>query len=148
MMLKNVNLFCPECLDCVNHLEKLIFFKNKISVLEIELQLKTKSQPAKITCFLSRKCSGNFSISECYFLNLKKRTGWLSFQNFRKRGVQIFPIKMDGLVKQVGLFFKKGGSITYFHANQPFPVLSFSDLSLSFYQYYLCFTRRTQCYSI
>ena len=37
MMLKNVNLFCPECLDCVNHSEKLIFLKDKISVLEIEL---------------------------------------------------------------------------------------------------------------
>ena len=29
--------FCPECLDCVNHYGKLIFFKNKISVLEVEL---------------------------------------------------------------------------------------------------------------
>ena len=26
-----------ECLDCVNYNEKLIFFKNKISVLEFEL---------------------------------------------------------------------------------------------------------------
>ena len=30
-------VFCPECLDCVNHWEKLIFFKNKISTLEVEL---------------------------------------------------------------------------------------------------------------
>ena len=29
--------FCPECLDCVNHLEKLILFKDKTSVLEAEL---------------------------------------------------------------------------------------------------------------
>ena len=30
--------FCPECLDCANHQEKLIFFyKNKISLLEVEL---------------------------------------------------------------------------------------------------------------
>ena len=29
--------FCPECLHCVNHYEKLIFFKNKISALEAEL---------------------------------------------------------------------------------------------------------------
>ena len=29
--------FCPECLYSVNHDEKLIFFKSKISVLEAEL---------------------------------------------------------------------------------------------------------------
>ena len=29
--------FSPECLDCTNHLENLIFFKKKISVLEFEL---------------------------------------------------------------------------------------------------------------
>ena len=34
---KKTNFFCPECLDCVNHWEKLIFFKDKISVLEVEL---------------------------------------------------------------------------------------------------------------
>ena len=42
VMLKKV-FFCPECLDCVNHQETLIFFKNKISVLEAELWLKIKS---------------------------------------------------------------------------------------------------------
>ena len=35
-MLKNI-FFCPECLDSVNHKEKLIFFKNKISAIEVEL---------------------------------------------------------------------------------------------------------------
>ena len=29
--------FYPECLDCVNHKEKLIFFKNEICVLEVGL---------------------------------------------------------------------------------------------------------------
>ena len=115
-MLKKRDFLCPECLDFVNHQGKLIFFKSKISVLEIELQLKiksTKSQPAKMICFLQRKCSGIFSANGCYFLNLKKqkrgRTGSIEFSNFlkkkegEKRGVEIFPIKMEGLVKQVGL---------------------------------------------
>ena len=34
---KTVFFFCSECLDCVNHQEKLIFFKSNISVLEAEL---------------------------------------------------------------------------------------------------------------
>ena len=34
---KKKYFFCPECLDCINHLEKVIFFKNKISVLDVEL---------------------------------------------------------------------------------------------------------------
>ena len=34
--------FCPECLDCVNHKKIIILFKNKISVLEVELWLKIK----------------------------------------------------------------------------------------------------------
>ena len=52
---KKISFFCPEYLDCVNHLVKLIFFKNKISVLEAELYIKIKiieSQAAKIICFL------------------------------------------------------------------------------------------------
>ena len=54
-MLKNINSFYPECLDSVNRLEKIIFFVNKISVLETELKLKIKhikSQAAKIIYFL------------------------------------------------------------------------------------------------
>ena len=35
--------FCPECLDCVNHYEKLISFKNEIIALEVELSVKIKS---------------------------------------------------------------------------------------------------------
>ena len=35
--------FCPECLDLVNHLEKLIFFQNEVSVCEVELWLHIKS---------------------------------------------------------------------------------------------------------
>ena len=40
---KNYQYFCPECLECVNHLENIILFKNKISVLEAELYIKIKS---------------------------------------------------------------------------------------------------------
>ena len=35
-MLKNIN-FWSECLDCVNHWEKFIFFKNEISVFQAKL---------------------------------------------------------------------------------------------------------------
>ena len=123
---KRIFFFCPECLDCVNHQQKLIFFnKNKISLLEVELQLKIKSiesQAAKIICFLYRKCS-NFSINECCFLNLKKiKDSWNPpppLYGRTRRGVQIFlPINIECLVKQVGLFKKnlKRG-ITYFHTN-------------------------------
>ena len=34
---KKTWFFCPEWLDCVNHYEKLIFLRNKISLLEVEL---------------------------------------------------------------------------------------------------------------
>ena len=52
----------------------------------------------------------------------------------RVGGVQIFPIKMEGLVKEVGLFFKKGWGITYFHTN-PFQC----HLSLSVWCVCVCF---------
>ena len=42
-MLKKCKRLCPECLDCVNHQEKLIFFTS-FSVLEVENQ----KQAAKI----------------------------------------------------------------------------------------------------
>ena len=32
-----MDFFFYGCIDCVNHYEKLSFFKNKISVLEVEL---------------------------------------------------------------------------------------------------------------
>ena len=90
-----------------------------------------------------RKCSSNFSISECYFLNLKKlKHSWtphspFSFQNFQKKkgfqfsnfskkrgGIQIFPIKMEGLVKQLGIlgvfFLKRGGLSLIFILTNPF----------------------------
>ena len=44
-----------EDLNCVNHQEKLIFFRNEISVVKVELQLKIKiikSQAAKMICFI------------------------------------------------------------------------------------------------
>ena len=35
------DFICPECLECITHYEKLIFFnKNKISVLEVKFLLK------------------------------------------------------------------------------------------------------------
>ena len=128
-MQKNA-FFCPECLDCVNHQGKIIFFKNKISVFKVELQLKIKSmesQTVRIIFFLRIKCCSNFSISEFYFHNLKKlKRSWnpppsphplkrggggVSFGNCRKKwSVQIFlPVKMKGQVKQLGLFKKGGG---------------------------------------
>ena len=71
-----------------------------------------------------RKCSSNFSISECYFLNLKKLRrgrGELLKSPKNKRGgeggVQIFLIKMEGLVKQVGLFLKKGVPLIFILTN-------------------------------
>ena len=38
---KKHKFICPECLECITHYGKLIFFnKNKISVLEVKFLLK------------------------------------------------------------------------------------------------------------
>ena len=89
-----------------------------------------------------RKCSSNFSISECYFLNLKKlKHSWtphspFSFQNFQKKGVSVFKIfkkkgwhshfshKNGGVGKTVGniggVFLKRGGLSLIFILTNPF----------------------------
>ena len=59
-MLKKCKRLCPECLDCVNHQEKLIFFTSKISVLEVENQKQAAKIIKKV---LMRKCGSNSSIS-------------------------------------------------------------------------------------
>ena len=69
-----------------------------------------------------RKCSSNFSISECYFLNLKKLRrgrGELLKSPKNKRGGgggSDFSHKNGGVGKIGWVVFKKGGA-TYFHTN-------------------------------
>ena len=120
LKLKNKS-FLPRMLRLCKSFGKLIFFKSKNSVLDVEPYLKIKiiiSQAAKIICFFSRTCNSIFLISECYFLKLKKpKHIWKplptllktavgkGFEIFEKSGVQIFPEKMEQLVKQVRLFF-------------------------------------------
>ena len=149
---------------------KLVFFKSKNSVLDVEPYLKIKiikSQAAKIICFFSRTCNSIFLISECYFLKLKKpKHIWKplptllktavrkGFEIFEKSGVQIFPEKMEQLVKQVRLFFlKKRKRVSHI----PFKCyLSESVWCVyvcfvyvnHFYQFYSCFTGRAQSHSI
>ena len=66
---------------------------------------------AKIFCFLQRKYSSNFSISECYFLNLKKLRhiwGWV-FQIFKKIGGSEFSSHKNGGVGKIGVVVLKKG---------------------------------------
>ena len=95
------------------------FFKNKISVSEIELQVRIKSiKSRQPSVSYIKKCSSNFSISECYFLDLKKlnhrlnsppppppsflRERGVKFSKFCKKMIRFFPMTMESLVKQVG----------------------------------------------
>ena len=61
-------------LRCVNHQEKLIFLKNKISVLEAELQVKIKnieSQAAKIMFLKKKSFAAIFQSVNVIFLACK-----------------------------------------------------------------------------
>ena len=76
----------------------------------------------------------------------------------KKRGSSEFSHKKGGVGEIAGVVLKKGRGFIYFHTKQPFPVLSLSGCSVCvcvcfvylhhFYQYYLCFIRRTYFYCI
>ena len=81
-MIKNINFFCPECLDCVNHQEKLISWRTKLVYFSWTLaenqthQISSSNYKHFISCMCRSNfytCRSNFPISECHFLNLEKQ---------------------------------------------------------------------------
>ena len=59
-------------LNCVNHQEKLISFKNKISLLKAGLYLKIKTIKSQAVIIKKESVAAIVLISECYCLNFKK----------------------------------------------------------------------------
>ena len=59
-------------LNCVNHQEKLIFFKNKISLLKAGLYLKIKTIKSQAVIIQKESVAAIVLISECYYLNFNK----------------------------------------------------------------------------
>ena len=76
-----------------------------------KLKASNLKQP-KLSASYKRKCTSNFSISECYFLNLKKVRHKLDSLSFVKSGVE-----WEGRVEVSKLYNNRGGPDFFFKKN-------------------------------
>ena len=112
--------------------KKIMFFKNKISLLKMNFRWKSKApnlrQPKWSACykesveaifrsvnvtFLTWKCLGIVDTPSLYKGRSKGRG--VSFQNFQKKGGGSDFSDKNGGVGKIGVIVLKKGSITYFY---------------------------------